>query len=953
MYTVLCVIFGKNQIWYLQDLLFWSILKKPLSNGPPMPVGRARASRLLGPILWGLSAVSVAAQVSPPGFSRPAIPVTAAIEGIVRNQARLVLADVRVTVRDTSGAKVYTAITTRQGVYRFDNLPPGSYVLTVNGAAFEPFQRAGIRLEMGEVFNLDITLKEIPVSSRPAAPASAAIEGVLRNPARRAVAGATIAVSDSSGAEVRKTITGRDGRYTLEDLPPGAYVLTADRAGFVPLPRRDIRLEAGEVFDLDITLQEMPTGPETTRRIDQPRLPRQVTPTTAAIEGTVRNQAGLGVGGVSVTVRDISGAQNFNTITGGDGIYRLLEVPPGSYELRTDSPGFESFERPNIRLDAGEVFDLDVILKETPGASESTRGIARLPELGPRPEPLPPEPVKASPYRTSIEPSTAELTGEPRPSKPLPSDEDVFSRVSNRWKIDYPTYRRYHQSGDYPYVAGHLYNPFNRNKIKGDYPIFGNQTFFNLTVTSDTFADGRRLPTPSNLGSERPDSTNFFGKFGQFFTSENLAFSFDLFRGDAAFRPIDWRVRFTPEVNVNYLLARERGIVNIDVRKGTTRTDAYLGLQEAFIEVKLRDLSHAYDFVSARAGIQGFNSDFRGFIFSDQEPGLRIFGNLQSNRYQYNLAYFAMLEKDTNSGLNRLDYRNQQVFIANLYRQDFLKLGYTIQVSFHYDKDDPSFKFDQNRFLVRPAPVGGVKPHSIRAYYYGLTGDGHIGKLNITHAFYQVLGNDSRNPIADRRVDINAQMAAVELSLDRDWLRYRISFFYASGDKDPGFGKARGGTARGFDAIFDKPNFAGGIFSFWNRESIRLTGSGVALVGADSLVPSLRSSKIQGQANFVNPGLYLYNGGVDIDVTPKLRGFINTNLVRFVRTEPLQLLLFQRGIHAGVGGDYGLGVKYRPPLTDNIVLTAGVNAFQPFRGFRDIYTGQTLFSAFANVRFQF
>ena len=469
-----------------------------------------------------------------------------------------------------------------------------------------------------------------------------------------------------------------------------------------------------------------------------------------------------------------------------------------------------------------------------------------------------------------------------------------------------------------------------------------------MTLTSDTFVEGRKLPTPSGIGSDRPDSERFFGRLGQYFNSENLSFSFDLFHGDAAFRPIDWRIKFTPEVNVNYLLAQENGIVNIDVRKGTTRTDAHLGLQEAFLEIKLKDLSHAYNFTSVRAGIQSFNSDFRGFIFSDQEPGLRIFGNLRSNRYQYNLAYFAMLEKDTNSGLNRFEYRQQQVFIANLYRQDFLKLGYTIQVSFHYDKDDPSFKFDQNSFLVRPAPIGAVKPHAIRAYYYGLTGDGHLGKLNITHAFYQVLGHDSLNPIAGKRVDINAQMAAAELSLDRDWLRYRVSFFFASGDKDP-----RKGTARGFDAIFDNPNFAGGMFSFWNREGIRLTGTGVGLVSPSSLLPSLRSSKSQGQANFVNPGLFLLNAGTDIDISTKLRAFVNLNLVRFVRTAPLELLLFQRPIHAGVGADSGIGIRYRPPLSDNIVITAGVNSFQPFQGFRDIYTAQTLFSAFANVRFQF
>ena len=95
-----------------------------------------------------------------------------------------------------------------------------------------------------------------------------------------------------------------------------------------------------------------------------------------------------------------------------------------------------------------------------------------------------------------------------------------------------------------------------------------------------------------------------------------------------------------------------------------------------------------------------------------------------------------MLEKDTNSGLNTMGYRQQQVMIANVYRQDFFKPGYTAEVNFHYDKDDPSFKLDNNNFLVRPAPIGLVKPHAVRAYYYGFNGDGHLGPINITHSFY-------------------------------------------------------------------------------------------------------------------------------------------------------------------------------------------------------------------------
>lgn len=677
------------------------------------------------------------------------------------------------------------------------------------------------------------------------------------------------------------------------------------------------------VFAVTLALRGQ-TGPQ--------RLPRQVPTATAAVQGVIRTETGLGLSGARVVLREQSGGSQVEVITPGDGVFRLPELTPGTYQIAVTRDGFQALVTSGLRLQAGAVTVLDLTLSAIPAT------------VVPPPRP---EETNTAPYRDfRPRPSAAELA--PAPSEPLPEDSKIFTPVPNRWQYEFPKYRRYSGNGEIQYVEGSRFDPFNRNKAKGDYPIFGNRTFLNLTVTSDTFLTKRELPVPSGLGSADPNSSDFFGNFGQFAMVENVAVSATLFRGDTAFRPIDWQVRFTPEFNFNYLAAQENGIVNIDVRKGTTRYDQHAGLQEAFVEARLKNLSNDYDFVSARAGIQSFNSDFRGFIFFDQEPGLRLFGNLKSNRYQYNVAAFTMLEKDTNSGLNSFEYRRQQVYVANLYRQDFIKPGYTIQVSFHYDKDDATKQFDQNHFLVRPAPIGAVKPHAIRAYYYGLTGDGHIGRINVNHAFYQVLGHDTLNPIARHRVDINAQMAAVELSLDKDWLRYRVSFFWSSGDDNP-----RDRTAHGFDSIFDSPDFAGGIFSFWNREGVRLLGSGVGLVGGDSLVPSLRSSKIEGQANFVNPGLFIYNAGVDADVLPKLRAFGNLNFIRFQHTEPLELLLFQKPIDAGVGADLGIGVKYRPLLSDNISITAGFNTFFPFQGFQQISTGRTLYSLFTNVRFQF
>ncbi|HUA85027.1 MAG TPA: carboxypeptidase-like regulatory domain-containing protein [Bryobacteraceae bacterium] len=657
------------------------------------------------------------------------------------------------------------------------------------------------------------------------------------------------------------------------------------------------------------------------------RIPRQRAP-AAAVIGLAQNPVGLGLGGASIELRQ-PGGPILRATTKGDGSFRFAGLSPGHYEFSATLDGFEPFST-SFAVTAGELVSVDAVL----------RPIAKM-------GPPTPAPAPGVPYRNVPDASTAAPV-EAAPVETLPPADKVFTPMPNRWNYDFPDYHRYPPPAEIPYVTGHFFDPFNQNQLKGDKPIIGQHTFLDLNFTSDTFTEGRIVPAANSVSAAQPQSYGFFGGFGQFALNQDFALSATLFSGDTSFKPIDWQVRFTPVFNINYLNVEDTGIVNINPAAGTTRLDSHIGLQEAFVEKKLADLSDSYDFISLRAGIQSFNSDFRGFIFADQEPGVRLFGNLDSNRYQYNLAYFAMLNKDTNSGLNTFAYRNQQVMVANVYRQDFFKPGYTVQASFHYDKDDPSVAYDTNGFLVRPAPIGNVQRHAIRAYYYGLTGDGHIGRLNIDHAFYQVLGHDTFNPIAGRPTSINAQMAAAELSYDRDWIRFRTAAFFASGDKNP-----RDGTARGFDSIFDDSQFAGGFFSFWDREGIRLTGTGVGLVQEGSLVPDLRSSKIEGQANFVNPGLMLWNASTDFDITPKLRAIVNLNLIRFVDTEPLELLLFQSNIHAGVGADSGIGVSYRPPLSENITINGVLNAFLPFQGFKDIYTGQTLFGAAINVRFRF
>jgi hypothetical protein len=512
--------------------------------------------------------------------------------------------------------------------------------------------------------------------------------------------------------------------------------------------------------------------------------------------------------------------------------------------------------------------------------------------------------------------------------------------------------------------------------LKGDVPVIGQDIFLNLTASSLTEVEFRRVPTASGVSTAVPGEYQFYGESEQIGIQQYFGFSAELFEGETAFKPVGWAIKLEPVFNVNYLNAQETGVVSPDPRgplggnnnrpppgnsyvlnpgdidtllngqvgladsfrgqKNTVRTRTFFALQQAYGEIHLLDLSDNYDFAALRAGLQGFNSDFRGFVFNDINLGARVFGNWGNNRYQYNVAGFDMREKDTNSELNTFDDREQEVVVANFYWQDFLWKGYTAQWSFLANLDHSDIHYDRNGNLVRPGPIGTVRPHDVNAYYLGWTGDGHIGSVNVTHAFYEVFGHDEFNGLAGRPVDINAQMAALEVSYDRDWVRYKASCFYASGDHD-----TEDGTATGFDTILDNPNFSGGPFSYWARQGFNLGGTSVNLKQRNSLVPNLRSSKTEGQANFVNPGVFIFGLGAELEVTPKLRSFVNVNYISLVDTDTIQTALLANKVANDMGWDFSIGFQYRPLLTDNIIISAGFGALLPGSGFTDIYQSNT------------
>ena len=505
------------------------------------------------------------------------------------------------------------------------------------------------------------------------------------------------------------------------------------------------------------------------------------------------------------------------------------------------------------------------------------------------------------------------------------------------------------------------WDPYNINTIKGDKPYeplqhWGPGWFVNLGAVSDSLLEARRIPVPVGAqSSERPGAFNLLGGTAQTTLVQTLILSASLIKGNTTFKPPDYEFKFTGAFNLNYTQTNEVRAVNVDPQRGVNRTDRQFGVQEAFVDKHLRNVSDRYDFDSVRIGIQPFISDFRGFVFNDLPFGVRLFGTRDNNLWQYNLAWFRRLEKDTNSGLNDIlkRTRNDDTFVANAFRQDWPVLGHTTQatVLLNINREGGRGDFyDRNGFLVRPAVVGDVRPHNYSVAYFGLNGDGHFGRWNLTSSAYLALGSATYDPIAQRSQRIAASFAAAEVSRDFDWLRVRATGLFASADLNPFDGRSTG-----FDAIFENPQIAGADTSFWIRQAVPLIGGGgVALSGRNGVLPSLRSTKDQGQSNFVNPGLLLLGLGADADLTPQWRLIGNASHLSFGNTSVLQVLRNQGGISRQLGVDLSLALQYRPFMTQNIVFNASIAGLLPGKGYKQMFNSDKRpYSALANLLLTF
>ncbi len=559
------------------------------------------------------------------------------------------------------------------------------------------------------------------------------------------------------------------------------------------------------------------------------------------------------------------------------------------------------------------------------------------------------------PTETPVDPGRLRPGEEVPPFVPTPCNPAALPLLPEAVPPDYTAYPDRWRLVDVLGYPNNLWNPYRGNNwLKGDRPAFGKDWFVSLTGISDTVVEPRRFPVPvGGPVTADPGSLDVLGEGQQLVLAETILLEGVLYKGDTVFMPPEWEVRIIPAFNVNYARAEERGFLQAPADADTTRRDATVALQGLFVDRHLRDVSAHYDFDSLRVGIQPFTADFRGFLFLDSPVGVRLFGNRRNNRYQYNLAWFRRLDKDTNSGLNAIledglpSIRSDDVFVANLYAQDLPVPGFTSQViaAYNRNRESDDVQYDDNGFIQRPASIGIELGRDYDVLYLGYNGDGHFDEFNLSISAYGAVGDETRSTFTTAGGDIRAFFLAAEVSRDFDWIRPRLSALYASGDDDP-----FDGTAEGFDAIFENPLFAGADTSFWIRQPVPLIGGGrVGLSGRNGVLNSLRSSKEFGQSNFSNPGTVLLGLGTDLDLSPQLRLSGNANELWFADTTTVEVVRNQGGIDEHLGLDLSLALTWRPLAIQNIVLRLSAAALIPGKGYEQLYGDETAYSILGNL----
>jgi hypothetical protein len=160
------------------------------------------------------------------------------------------------------------------------------------------------------------------------------------------VAGAVVAIPGTP----HHTVTGEDGGFVLQGVPPGSYPLAVTAAGYGDAVVDNIAVTPGATTAVDVVLRS----------------------SVGAIEGTVVDEEGVPLQDALVVLHGLSRVSP-EVRTGPLGDYRFDGVPAGTYTMHATGPGYPVTIVDDVVVKPGEVTTVDFVLRHPQDESTETR----------------------------------------------------------------------------------------------------------------------------------------------------------------------------------------------------------------------------------------------------------------------------------------------------------------------------------------------------------------------------------------------------------------------------------------------------------------------------------------------------------------------------------------------------------------------------------------------------
>src|SRR5437870_10062792 len=84
---------------------------------------------------------------------------------------------------------------------------------------------------------------------------------------------------------------------------------------------------------------------------------------TASVTGTVTDPSGAALAGATVTARSMERGLTYTAVTNDSGIYRIAQLPVGTYELKFEKSGFATASHSAFVLTLNQIARIDVAMK--------------------------------------------------------------------------------------------------------------------------------------------------------------------------------------------------------------------------------------------------------------------------------------------------------------------------------------------------------------------------------------------------------------------------------------------------------------------------------------------------------------------------------------------------------------------------------------------------------------